>query len=104
MQVPTTGTEYDPDGPPCTPFPGSILILGGYRWLGMDGKIRVVPLAKAEFAEELKKYAGEDGEDPQITVGSSLFPEHPVYLTSRTLAYWEKTALRGGHTLAQLIV
>ena len=95
MQVPEEDTEYDPDGPPCTPFPGSILILGGYRWLGMDGHLRTIPLEMAEFAEDVKGYAAKGSGDPQVLVASELFEERAVYLDRRTLAYWEAAALRG---------
>lgn len=105
MQVPQFDIPYDPDGPPCTPYPGSILILGGYRWLGMDGNVRQIPSEKLANAEKLKVVAEVMGEDPQVFVGASLFgDESPVSLDSRTVAFWEAAAVRGGSTLNDLIV
>lgn len=102
MQVPVTDTPYDPDGPACAPYPGSVLVLGGYRWLGMDGRLLTVPADFAEWAADRAQLATETGEDPQVEVGS-LYGS-AVNLTSRTLAYWEAAALRGGHVLEDLLV
>ena len=33
----------------CAPYPTEILNLGGYRWLGMDGRLLTVPADMADF-------------------------------------------------------
>ena len=104
MQVPLFNIDHDAPGPPCAPYPGSILILGGFRWLGMDGQLRVVGPGDSALVEAQKLTAAEYGEDPQEVVGAALFREDPVNLTSRTLAYWEAAAARGGYVLSELIV
>jgi hypothetical protein len=103
MQVPLTDIEYDPVGPPSVPLPGSILILGGYRWLGMDGQLRVVAEEDAAFAEQIKDQLISEGSDPQM-LGYYLSGERVVPLRGRELAYWEAAAVRGGHVLSELIV
>ena len=101
MQVPLEDIDYDPDGPPCTPFPGSILALGDYRYLGMDGRLLTIPASYQDVAADLAASAAEYGDDPQIEVGS-IYGD-PVHLTSRTLTYWEEAAQRGGYVLGDLL-
>jgi hypothetical protein len=102
MQVPVEDLEFDPDGPPCVPYPGSVLNLGGFRWLGMDGRLLTVPSDLADWAADRAALAIEYGEDPQSGVGSLYGTA--VDLNSRTLAYWEAAAQRGGYVLQNLIV
>lgn len=103
MQEPIGGMpEYDPDGPPCAPYPNSALNLGGFRWLGMDGELLTVPAGYEELLASLVQQAEEYGEDPQL-IGASIHGYHGVNLDRRTLAYWEDAAARGGYVLGDLI-
>ena len=73
MLPPPEGTV--PGTGPCAPFPGAMLILGGGRWLLMNG--RVVTYRELGY---------------------------PVELNPRTYDYWEDAAIRSGSTLVELIV
>lgn len=101
MQVPDQDIPFDPAGPPCSPSPNSVLSLGGFRWLGMDGRLLRVPESMSEWADSRVELADRFGEDHQSAVGS-LYGE-AVDLNSRTLAYWEEAANRGGHSLQDLL-
>ncbi|QFG04580.1 hypothetical protein PBI_KEZIACHARLES14_3 [Mycobacterium phage Keziacharles14] len=102
MEVPLDDLVYDPDGPPCAPYPDSVLILGGYRWLGMNGRLLTITADFTEWAASRAAQAVEDDEDPQAGVGSIYGTA--VNLTNRTLAYWEAAAIRGGYVLSELLV
>ena len=72
--MPPTSPLPQPEGD-VVPRPGSILILGGDRWLTMTGRILPEPLG------------------------------YKVGLTPNTLNYWEDAAHRAGYaTLDELIV
>ncbi|AHJ86368.1 hypothetical protein 40AC_4 [Mycobacterium phage 40AC] len=72
MMPPPDGQE--PAEGDVVPQPGSVLILGGNRWLSMQGRILPEPLG------------------------------YEVGLESNTVHYWEDAAVRAGSTLADLIV
>lgn len=99
MEVPIDDLpEYEPDGPPCAPNPNSALNLGGFRWLGMDGQLLTIPAGYEDYIKSVVAY--ED--DPQ-SHAAEIFGYRGVDLNSRTLAYWEDAAARGGYVLADLL-
>lgn len=103
MEEPIGGMpDFDPDGPPCMPYPNSILNLGGFRWLGMDGRLLTVPVGYDDLVASLVLTAEKTDEDLQSVV-ARIYGCHGVDLNSRTLAYWEDAAARGGHVLQDLI-
>ncbi|QBJ00193.1 hypothetical protein SEA_PHARAOH_3 [Mycobacterium phage Pharaoh] len=103
MQEPEGGMpDFDPNGPPCAPYPTEILNLGRFRWLAQDGHVIELPESELAWAQQQAEIAAEDGEDPQTAAGS-MFGDG-TSLNPRTLAFWEEAALRGGHTLSDLLI
>lgn len=103
MQEPIGGMpDFDPAGPPCAPYPTQILNLGRYRWLAQDGHVIVLPDSELEWADKRAADAVEEGEDPQTAVGGRF--GDGTTLNTRTLAYWEAAAERGGNRLLDLLI
>lgn len=94
----------DDPGSPCAPYPETMLVLGNYRWLSQAGAIRGVPDAHRALFVQARDEAIAIGLDPQVEVGGSLYTDIPVYVTARTLAYWQGAAQRAGYTLEDLMV
>jgi hypothetical protein len=91
--------EDDGQGTPCAPYPNKILILGGFRYLHLDGNIQVAeddPWRAQQVAA-----AEARSEDSQSVVGGRW--GEPVYVNRRTRAYWESRAAVSGHTLDELL-
>ncbi|QBP31110.1 hypothetical protein SEA_REFUGE_3 [Mycobacterium phage Refuge] len=103
MQEPEGGMpDFDPNGPPCAPYPTEILNLGRFRWLRPDGHVIVLPDSELAWAETRAAVAAEEGEDPQAAVGA-MFGDG-TNLNPRTLAFWEAAALKGGNELSDLLI
>jgi hypothetical protein len=101
---------YEDDGQdtPCVPYPNEILILGGFRYLLLDGTIQVdspvgAGASSADDIERAQQVAGAESrsERPQSEVGSRWGA--PAYVNRRTRAYWESRAAVAGYTLAELL-